>query len=114
LLAELLWWVAVALALRSVFEPVMVAYYLWPPLAVAMIAAARDWSRLFPTCLAATGLTFLAQIWWRNPWAWWVPMMAVLGLTLFLARMPRGRIPLVRAAQVFPEPGEQFVPDSAP
>ena len=38
-LAELLWWTAVALALRSVFEPVMVAYYLWPPLAVALIAA---------------------------------------------------------------------------
>ena len=36
-LARLLWWVAVALALRSVFEPVMVAYYVWPALAVALI-----------------------------------------------------------------------------
>ena len=34
-LAGLVWWVAVALALRSVFEPVMVAYYLWPVLAAA-------------------------------------------------------------------------------
>jgi hypothetical protein len=35
-LAGLLWWIAVALAVRSAFEPVMVAYYLWPPLAVAL------------------------------------------------------------------------------
>ena len=40
-LQELLWWVAFALALRSVFEPVMVSYYVWPPLAVALVAAAR-------------------------------------------------------------------------
>src|SRR6185312_7920804 len=30
-LTELLWWTAVALALRSAVEPVMVSYYLWPP-----------------------------------------------------------------------------------
>jgi hypothetical protein len=114
LLAELLWWTALALALRSLFEPVMVAYYLWPPLAVAMIAAARDWSRLFSTALAATGLTFLGQIWWRNPWAWWLPMMTVLGLTLFFARVKRGRTALLTPPQVFPKPGEQFVPDGAP
>jgi hypothetical protein len=111
---ELLWWTAVALALRSVFEPVMVAYYLWPPLAVALIAAARDWSRLFSVGIAAAGLTFLSQIWWRNPWAWWLPMMAVLGLTLLFARVKWSRTALVRPAQVFPEPGEQFVADGAP
>ncbi len=34
-LAALLWWVAVTLALRTVFEPVMVSYYVWPPLGSA-------------------------------------------------------------------------------
>jgi hypothetical protein len=117
LLQEVLWWTAVALALRSVFEPVMVAYYLWPPLAVAITAASRDWSRLFPTGCAAVVLTFCSQVSWHNPWAWWTPMIAVLGLTLFLARAKRGesaRPWLARPAQVLPEPGEQFVADGTP
>ena len=110
-LTELLWWTAVALAVRSAFEPVMVAYYLWPPLAVALAAAARDWSRLIPTGCAAVALTFLSQVQWRNPWAWWTPMAAGLALTLFFAR-PRPRAAAV--PQVLPEPGEQLAADGAP
>jgi len=114
MLQELLWWTAVALALRSLFEPVMVAYYLWPPLAVALIAASRHWSRLLPAGICATVLTFLAQAQWRNPWAWWLPMVTVLGLTLFFARADNSGTRVVAPAQVLPEPGEQFVADGAP
>ena len=32
--AEVLWFAALALALRSFFEPVMVSYYPWPALAI--------------------------------------------------------------------------------
>jgi hypothetical protein len=110
-LRELLWWIAVALAFRSAFEPVMVAYYLWPPLAVALTAAARSWPRLLATAAGASVLTFFSQIWWRNPWAWWTPMVTVLGLTLFFARPWPWRS---AAAQVLPEPGEQFIADRAP
>jgi hypothetical protein len=88
LLAELVWWVALTLMLRSLFESVMVAYYLWPGLAVAMITASRDWTRLAATSCAAVILTFASQAPWRSPWGWWVPMVAGLGLTLFLARLP--------------------------
>jgi len=88
-LQELLWWVAVTLALRSVFEPVMVAYYLWPVLAVALITAARSWSRLIATALVAATLTFASQLTWRGPWTWWTPMIAGLGITLYLARPGR-------------------------
>ena len=88
-LAGLLWWIAVALALRSVFEPVMVSYYVWPPLAAALAAASRDWIRLVPAAAAATVLTFLSQVSWRNPWVWWTPMVVVLGLTLLAARPAR-------------------------
>jgi hypothetical protein len=88
-LAELLWWIALALTLRSVFEPVMVSYYVWPPLAVALAAASRDWIRLLPATVTATVLTFLSQISWRNPWMWWTPMVLVLGLTLLAARPAR-------------------------
>ena len=108
-LAALLWWIAVALALRTVFEPVMVSYYVWPPLAVALVAASRDWIRLLPATATAVVLTFLAQGSWRNPWVWWTPVVVVLGLTLAAARPARSP-----AAQVLPEPGEQFVADGTP
>ena len=108
-LAALLWWIAVALALRTVFEPVMVSYYVWPPLAVALVAASRDWIRLVPATATAVVLTFLAQVSWRNPWVWWTPVVVVLGLTLAAARPARSP-----AAQVLAEPGEQFVADGTP
>jgi hypothetical protein len=109
ILQDVLWWIAAALALRSVFEPVMVSYYVWPPLAVALVAASGNWWRLFATSTTATVLTYLAQASWRNPWAWWTPMVAVLALTLVVARPARPA-----AAQVLSEPGEEFVADSAP
>ena len=90
-LARLLWWVAVALALRSVFEPVMVAYYVWPALAVALIPASRSWPRLVAAAVAAAALTFAAQLPWRDPWSWWLLMIAGLTLVLWLARVPRAR-----------------------
>jgi hypothetical protein len=110
-LAEVLWWIAVTLALRSVFEPVMVSYYLWPPLAVALASAARDWSRLIPTGCVAVGLTFFSQIHWRNPWSWWTPMVVGLALALFFARVRPG---VGAAPQMLPEPGEQLAADGAP
>ena len=111
-LTELLWWTAVTLAIRSAFEPVMVSYYLWPPLAVALAAAARDWSRLLPAGATAVGLTFFSQVQWHNPWSWWTPMVAGLALTLYFAR-PRFARPRP-APQVLPEAGEQFAADGAP
>jgi hypothetical protein len=108
-LAALLWWVAVTLALRTVFEPVMVSYYVWPPLAVALVAASRDWLRLLPAAATAIVLTFLSQVSWRNPWVWWTPIVVVLALTLVSARPRRSAVP-----QVLPEPGEQFVAGGPP
>ena len=113
-LRELLWWTAVALALRSVFEPVMVAYYLWPPLAVALIVASKHWARLVPTGCVVVGLTFFSQVGWRNPWSWWTPMVTGLALALFFARGKWVRPDAGTAPQVLPEPGEQFAADGAP
>jgi hypothetical protein len=108
---ELLWWSAAALAFRSAFEPVMVAYYLWPPLAVALVAACPNWARLLATGSVAVLLTFFSQVQWRNPWAWWTPMVAGLALALVFAWAR----PATRAApQVLPEPGEQFAADGSP
>jgi hypothetical protein len=87
-LRDVLWWVAFALALRCAFEPVVVAYYMWPALAVALLAAAGTWSRLIPAAVVAIVLTFLSQAAWHGIWAWWAPMTALLALTLWLARFP--------------------------
>jgi hypothetical protein len=88
-LSELLWWAAAALAIRCVLEPVMLAYYLWPALAVALVRASSSWSRLIATSLAAVILTFASAAGWRGPWNWWAPMVAGLGLILLLAGVPR-------------------------
>jgi hypothetical protein len=90
-LEELLWWTAVALALRCVFEPVMVAYYLWPGLAVALIVAARNWHRVIPASVFAAAVTFGSQSDWRSTWGWWGCMIAGLALTLLCARLPPRR-----------------------
>jgi hypothetical protein len=99
LLAEVLWWVAFALALRSFFEPVMVSYYPWPPMAVALIPAATvSWSRLLGVGVLAGGLTAAAQGPSHAVWIWWVPIVAGLVVLLALSR-PRASIrlaPLVR------------------
>jgi len=92
-LGEVLWWAALALALRCVFEPVMVAYYLWPALAVALIAAARTWPRLLATSVMVAAVTFGSQSQWRSPWGWWGSMVAGLALTLFFARIPPRECP---------------------
>jgi hypothetical protein len=90
-LTELLWWVAAALAMRCVFESVMVAYYVWPTLAVALVAAAKSWSRLAAASVVAAAVTFASQAPWRDPWGWWLLIVAGLGLTLYCARLPLGK-----------------------
>ena len=87
LLADVLWWVAFTLALRSFFEPVMVSYYPWPPMAVALIPAATlSWRRLIAVGLVAGGLTAAAQGPSHAIWIWWVPIVAGLAVLLALAR----------------------------
>src|SRR5215831_19950497 len=85
---DVLWWAAFALALRCAFEPVVVSYYLWPALAVALVVASESWSRLIPAGIVAAVLTFVSQSAWHGAWTWWAPMTALLALTLLLARFP--------------------------
>ncbi len=98
ILANVVWWAGVTLALRSVFEPVMVSYYLWPPLAAALIVASRSWLHLIATSTVVVAITFGSQANLRGEWAWWAPMLAGLALTLFLARVPLRRSARILAA----------------
>ena len=89
-LTGVLWWVAVTLALRSFFEPVMVSYYPWPPMAVALIPAATlSWPRLLAAGVLAGGLTAAAQGPSHAVWIWWVPLVAGLVVLLLLSRPGR-------------------------
>ena len=86
LLASVLWWIALALALRSFFEPVMVSYYPWPPMAVALIPAATlGWRRLLAAAVLAGGLTGAAQGPSHDYWIWWAPIVAGLIVLLVIA-----------------------------
>jgi hypothetical protein len=94
LLTDVLWWVALTLALRSFFEPVMVSYYPWPPMAVALIPAATlSWPRLVAAGVLAGGLTAAAQGPSHAVWIWWVPIVAGLVVLLALARPTRTEAP---------------------
>jgi hypothetical protein len=85
-LADVLWWAALTLALRSFFEPVMVSYYPWPPMAVALIPAATlGWWRLTIAGVIAGGLTAAAQGPSHDVWIWWAPLVAGLALMLLVA-----------------------------
>ena len=108
LLMDVLWWAALTLALRSFFEPVMVSYYPWPPLAVALIpAAALGWPRLIAASALAGGLTAAAQGPSHDVWIWWAPLVAGLAAMLALAYAPRRTAPapppLAPAASTLPE-----------
>jgi hypothetical protein len=108
-LTTMLWWTAVALALRCVFESVMVSYYVWPALAVALIPGSRNWPRLLATGTAAVGLTFISQASWRGAWGWWGPVTGGLGLVLVLAGTWPARSPAAR-----PEPSPVTALDPSP
>jgi len=88
-LLQVLWWVAVALAVRSAFEPVMVAYYVWPSLAIALVTSAATWPFLLMTSAVAGTITFASQSSSHSPWIWWAPLFTGLCLTLYLARVRR-------------------------
>jgi hypothetical protein len=108
LLSSVLWWAALTLALRSFFEPVMVSYYPWPPMAVALIpAAALSWKRLIASSLLAGGMTAAAQGPSHAAWIWWAPLVAGLIVLLALARpwsAATPRQPVKRALDPAPDP----------
>jgi hypothetical protein len=81
-----LWVVAVSFAARSLFEAVMVAYYIWPTLAVGLIVAARArWARFGVVCVLSLFATFFALHGWRGEWGWWSVLVLCIGAVLVAA-----------------------------
>ena len=113
LLADVLWWAALTLALRSFLEPVMVSYYPWPALAVALIPAATlSWPRLIGASVLAGGLTAAAQGPSHDVWIWWAPLVAGLALMLALAYPRPGGAP--GAADLSLAPAGSALPHGRP
>ncbi len=99
-LADVLWWVALTLALRSFFEPVMVSYYPWPPIAAALIPAATlSWPRLVAASVAGGLITAAAQGPSHDAWIWWAPLVAGLAVMLALASPGRVRAGHIRQSR---------------
>ena len=88
-LAQVLWFAAVALSLRCLFEPVMVPYYLLPGLAIAMVVASSNRRNLMLMALTAALGCALLSYHYQSPWLYYGSMTGTLLLTLFLSRPMR-------------------------
>ena len=95
-LREVLAWISLGLALRCVFESVMVPYYMWPALAVALVVATRSRWHLLRASVTAVLVTFLSELKWHSVWGWWGMVIVGITLTLVFAVYP-ARSPAARA-----------------
>jgi hypothetical protein len=89
----IVWAAALALALRCLTESVMVAFYVWPVLAVALVAASDlgRWRRLMAAGGCAAFTTVATQ--WHLGWlAWWSITTAGILVALLTATPSLRRI----------------------
>ncbi|HTZ08949.1 MAG TPA: hypothetical protein VMB72_07745, partial [Acidimicrobiales bacterium] len=87
--ALLVWATAVAMSLRCLTESVMVAFYVWPALALALVISAhRGGMRLVLAVLVAAGVTVCAQT-RLGEWPWWLMVNGGLLATIAVALWPR-------------------------
>lgn len=104
---SVLWALGIALGLRVVTESVLDPFYLWPPLAVGLVAAAAVGSRwrLVAAAITAVGVTAGAQV--HLPWVWWW-VMAVGAVAVVLVAGARPVFAGARSSSVPRMPlGEQ-------
>jgi hypothetical protein len=86
----IVWAAAMALALRCFTESVMVAFYIWPALAVGLVVVARHGRlRLASASMVAIGITIVAQ-WRLGELPWWMTMTAgIVAVLVLCARRER-------------------------
>ena len=96
---RIVWLASAVLAARTVFEPVMVAYYVIPGLALSLVAARRHSLRWLGVCLAGAGLTVMTFT-HHGPWEYW---LALVGLTVAV-------LALAWPAQAVRQPEDGHVP----
>ncbi len=100
-LPTLTWLASACLAVRCFFEAVMVPYYVWPAIGVALVSAARRGVLNLTVCLAA-GLGATVWSYVRiGSWSYWLVLVLLLALMLTAAVPVRfGALRLVRGPVV--------------
>jgi hypothetical protein len=107
----IVWAAALALALRCLTESVMVAFYVWPVLAVALVvsSALGRWRRLLLAGACATFTTVATQ--WHLGWlAWWSMATAGILATLLVGTPSLRRVLRRATAGITVEAGHEPVP----
>jgi hypothetical protein len=84
----LVWAVAVAVALRCYTESVMIAYYVWPVLAVGLLVAALSSTRRFGAAIAVAFVTTVVLQWGLGQWPWWVLSVGAVTVLLVISSRP--------------------------
>ena len=87
----LVWCVAIILTLRYVSEAAVAPYYVWPPLAVALVSASlHSRNRVLMVGVCVAGVTWLANVQVHTEWLWW-PISAGLILSLIVSFPAKGQ-----------------------
>ena len=88
---RILWCTSLALALRCLFEPIMVPYYLLPGLALALVLASVRSPRVFLGAIIAALVCTWLSYYHLSPWAYYVLFSLPLLVTLALSWPLRGK-----------------------
>jgi hypothetical protein len=80
-----LWWIAVALSLRCVFESVLTPYYLVPSLVVALLVALQATPRRLTMAVVAAALCTYVSYLFLNEWEYYLLVIGLLLITVALA-----------------------------
>jgi hypothetical protein len=86
---RIVWLAALVLAARTVFEAVMVPYYVMPGLALALVTGSRNALRWLGACVAGAGLTVMTFT-HHGRWEYWLAMTGLTVAVLWLAWPARG------------------------
>jgi hypothetical protein len=92
---RLVWWIAVALSMRCVFESILDPFYFFPGLAIAVLAAftTKSW-KMSLTMLFASVCT-VVSFWHLGDWTYYLLVNGSLLLTLLFAYPTEGSLRLV-------------------
>lgn len=83
-LVTVMWLTSAALAVRCLLEPVAVAYYVAPAIAVALVVAGRSPRRLAMLAAAGAGLIVMTTT-HHGKWTYWLSMTAISLVLLTIA-----------------------------
>lgn len=90
---QIVWAVALVLALRIYTESVMTAYYSWPGLALGLVIACRARTWRFLVALAAAAVALVVGQWQVADGVWWAVQVVAVTVVLVVALPPRAAGP---------------------